>query len=143
MLDNHLRPREFGSIHREDWESYSGRLGLPDHEPTRQFYRQVVYDHYEYFNDLYPWFEMDNYEFVSISLRADEIARDVRYFDSEPLNSSSFWYDQFDYFLDTQPDYIVFREMIDVGRSHSRPLSWTPAISGKQKDETMEGHFTS
>jgi hypothetical protein len=141
VLDSHLRPQGFGILAQETWEAYSSRLELPNHEPTRQFYRQVVYDHYEYFNDQYPWFVMDDYEFVSISLRADKIARDIRYFDGEPLNTSSFWHDQFDYFFDTQPDYAVFTEMMrrrtfpfppivldprDVpegeGRSYGKPL---------------------
>lgn len=114
MLDELLRPRGFGSLDRESWESYRRRLGLPDDRAETQFYRQVVYDHFDLFNEDYPWFDINRCEYNTVSLEASYILRDVRYFNNESLSSPNFWHGQFDYFFEkgTEYDYLIFREMM-------------------------------
>ncbi|MFC5583061.1 hypothetical protein [Rhodanobacter terrae] len=57
MLSETMKPQD-----HEKWHEYAKRLKLPDDEGTREFFRQVVFDHFNAFNQHFPDFSLDDYE---------------------------------------------------------------------------------
>ena len=82
MLPVKLKPRGFDQRDKETWESYCSRLSLTQDEAQREFYRQVVYDHFDHFNDLYPGFELDQYRPLISEMTASVAQARIRYFDN-------------------------------------------------------------
>lgn len=108
MLPVDIRPFNFGSFEREEWEAYRSRLVLPEDEAILQFYRQVVYDHFDHFNDHYPDFELSDYDFEIKILSAVEARDTIRFFRGDTLDS---WGFQFDEFERRNHVYIIYHEM--------------------------------
>lgn len=78
MLAESLKPFGFNTFEKETWTQYRRRLRLPEDEAVLQFYRQVVYDHFEHFNNHYPDFALDDYAFTIQEYSAQE-ANDLRH----------------------------------------------------------------
>ena len=72
MLPSEYKAQNYHEWNQERWDEYFLRLGLPDDEAKRQFFRQVVYDHFEHHNKHYPNFEIEDYEYSLIQLSVSE-----------------------------------------------------------------------
>lgn len=108
MLPVNLKPFGFNTWNREKWETYRERLGLPDDEAILQFYRQVVYDHFEHFNENYPSFRLEDY-LITLKYYSAEQARDlIRYFNNDSID---FWGEQYDDFERRNYSYVIYQEM--------------------------------
>ena len=90
MLPDHIKPINFGDFNKEEWNSYLGRLVLPEDEALRQFYQQVVYDHFDHHNEHYPDFDIDAYTYSFVFLTAQEVKEKVRGFNNELID----WWSQ-------------------------------------------------
>lgn len=110
MLSNELEPLGFDTWEKETWDSYCIRLALPKSEGVRQFFRQVPYDHFHHFNERYPAFEVEDYEFSIVRLTAAEAAAKIRFFGN---NEMRMWCWQYDEFERKNQDYPVFRFMAE------------------------------
>lgn len=108
MLPNELKPLGFDTWQKEEWEEYRTRLQLPDHEATLQFFRQVVYDHFEHFNYHYPEFHIDNYAISIEQYTAEQAVELVRFFRGEVMD---WWGAQYDDFETKDHDYLIFQAM--------------------------------
>jgi len=110
MLPLKLKPLGFDTWKKESWDEYCLRLRLPADEATRQFYRQVVYDHFDHFNHHYPSFKIEDYTLAIRSLSASEAAEKIRTFGDQRMIK---WCRQFDEFEKTNNRYPVFRSMAE------------------------------
>lgn len=119
MLSIAVKPINFATFNIEPWEDYSVRLALPNNRPEREFYRQVVYDHFDHFNHHYPDLKLDDYKVSIVNLTAKEVDERVRYFNNERVN---FWSKQFDHYLEADQDYIVFQRMKKDGTPPFPPI---------------------
>jgi hypothetical protein len=108
MLPQSIKPVGFNTPQREDWERYKARLALPDHEATLEFYRQVVYDHFNHFNEHYPTFELGDYDLGVESLTAQEAYDQVRCLLNKPME---LWREQYDEFKARNHPYIIYQRM--------------------------------
>lgn len=108
MLPDRTKPKNFATLDIEPWPEYAERLSLPDDYAVRQFYRQVVYDHFDHFNDHYPNFIIDERQFVARRVKADDVAARIRYFDNKQID---WWHEQFDAFQKENYDYPIYQEM--------------------------------
>ena len=108
MLSQAIKPIGFNTPEKEEWEQYRGRLALPDHEATLEFYRQVVYDHFEHFNEHYPDFELGDYTLAIEFLTAKQAYDQVKYFLNKPMVD---WGEQYDEFKARNYPYIVYQQM--------------------------------
>lgn len=108
MLPIELKPKNYDSFDREPWGQYVERLHLPDDEATRQFYRQVVYDHLDHFNDHYPDFELSDYSISLEMFTAQEANDNIRYLCNKPID---WWADQYDEFAKKNYPYVIYQEM--------------------------------
>ena len=108
MLPKTLRPIGFNTWEREEWEQYRTRLSLPNDEAVLQFYRQVIYDHFEHFNDHYPSFKLKNYVIVTRQYTAQEAYDLVWFFKSEVMN---WWGEQYEEYAKRNQKYIIFEAM--------------------------------
>lgn len=86
MLSNLLRPNGFETWEKEDWDSYRNRLGFPADEAIQQFYRQVVYDHFDHYNNDYPDFNLEDYAMVKQECTAQEANDLIRFFRGETMD---------------------------------------------------------
>lgn len=120
VLPESLRPNEFGTLKKEDWEYYRKRLHLSYDEAELQFYRQVVYDHFSHFNNHYPDFNLENYRFSMIELSAKDANDSIRYFRDEIVD---WWATQYRDFASKNQDYIIFRAM-----SKSKTFPFPPVL---------------
>ena len=96
---------------KSEWRRYLSQLGGYAEKFDREFLRQVPYDHFDTFNEWFPWFDVDQAETGRLVLTAAEVRDLVRYFDNEPMN---WWHKQFDSFWETNYPYEVFQEMIKL-----------------------------
>lgn len=117
MLSPELRPTSFDTFQQESWEAYKARLNLPDDAARLQFFRQVVFDHFEHHNQRYPGFEINSYDFQMEGLTAAEVKAQVRFFGNTAQDLID-WGVQFDEYEERQrrgsPSrrrYLVFEEM--------------------------------
>ncbi|MBZ4039101.1 hypothetical protein [Novilysobacter selenitireducens] len=108
MLSNDLKPIGFNTWEKEEWEQYRTRLELPDHEATLEFYRQVVYDHFEHFNEHYPDFVLEAYDFFIEYMTAQEAYEQIKYFLDKPMTD---WGTQYDHFKTRNQDYLIYQRM--------------------------------
>mgnify|MGYP000689851301 CR=1 FL=1 len=120
MLPVMLKPVGFGTFDREDWSQYRERLNLPEEEALSEFYRQVVYDHFDDFNEHYPDFRIDEYDITVRFMSAQEANDQIRFLGGETLDS---WGMQYDEFEKTNHEYIIFQTM-----SKSRTFPFPPII---------------
>lgn len=119
MLPQRFLPIDAGSIHREPWDAYVQRLGLPEDEAIRQFFRQVVYDHHEHFNEHYPDFHLSAHRMAIERWTARRTYDEVRYFKNEPMD---WWGVQFEEFEARDQDYLVFQAMRRTGTPPFPPV---------------------
>jgi hypothetical protein len=119
MLTTQLKPLGFDSWEKETWEDYCSRLALPQDEALRQFYRQVVYDHFDHFNDYYTNFEMDDYRISIRNMTASEAESQIRFFGNREMRM---WCWQYDEFERKNQNYLVFRLMLENGTPPFPPI---------------------
>jgi len=110
VLPDAMRPLRFDSDSwdKEPWEVYRTRLSLPDDEAVIQFYRQVVYDHFDHFNYHYPLFALEEYDVTLVEYSAQEASEVIRFFRDTEVD---FWGDQYDDFERRNYPYLIFQEM--------------------------------
>jgi len=108
MLPEILKPFNYDSRNREEWSAYVERLGLPEHEATLQFYRQVVYDHLDHFNRHYPEFELDDYAPEIECFTAEQANDLVRTLGNKEMDC---WGEQYDEYAKKNQPYIIYQEM--------------------------------
>lgn len=108
MLSQDLRPIGFDTWEKESWDEYRIRLELPSNEAILEFYRQVVYDHFEHFNNYYPDFELYAYNFYIEYLTAQDAYDQIKFFYN---NSTSGWEEQYDDFRARNQDYLIYQRM--------------------------------
>lgn len=95
-------------LSREAWSDYWARQDFANDEATREFVRQVIYDHFDHFNEHYPNFEFGDYHFCIESWTARRAYNDIRFFQNATMDD---WGLQFDQFEEMDFDYMIFREM--------------------------------
>lgn len=108
MLSQDLKPIGFDTWEKEGWDDYRARLKLSDDEATLEFYRQVVYDHFEHFNHHYPDFDFGAYDLCIEYLTAREAYDRIKFFHNKPMTD---WGPQYDYFKMQNQDYLVYQRM--------------------------------
>ena len=108
MLSQELRPEGFNTWGKEPWDEYRARHRLPADEALQQFYRQVVYDHFDHFNEHYPEFALDDYRLTIEYFTARDVYEQVRFLNNQPAD---FWNAQYDQFKRTNQDYSIFQAM--------------------------------
>lgn len=119
MLPIELKPIGFDSWEKETWETYSSRLKLSDDEALRQFFRQVVYDHFDHFNDRYPALDLGAYQLSLCKMTAAEAVGNIRFFGNREM---TMWCWQYDEFERKNQDYPVFRYMCENGTAPFPPV---------------------
>jgi len=115
MLAKCIRPLNFGEFNIEEWTDYVNRISLSENTPIREFYRQVVYDHYDHFNEHYPEFEIEEYDFSYISLTVSEIKEKVRYLCNQLVD----WSDLYDKYEKMENNDFLFQQM---SQNHTPPF---------------------
>lgn len=108
MLPREYKPNNYDSFDREPWEDYVARLQIPPDEATRQFFRQVAYDHFDRFNDHVPDFVLYEYRIGLEWFTAKEVNEVVRFLQNEPMNC---WAEQYEDFAKKNYPYIIYQEM--------------------------------
>ncbi|MBB3228182.1 hypothetical protein FHW69_002817 [Luteibacter sp. Sphag1AF] len=108
MLPLCLKPINFGSWEQEAWEDYRDRLSLPADEAVLEFYRQVVYDHFDHFNEHYPQLDLDDYALSIEYVTAQEASESIRYFHNQPMTE---WGWQYDQFKSRNQNYMIYQRM--------------------------------
>jgi hypothetical protein len=116
MLPGELKPKKYDSWDRESWPNYVTRLQIPNHEPTRQFYRQVVYDHLDHFNYHYPNFLLQDYCVDIEQFTAQQANDQIRSFGNKPMD---WWADQYEEFAKRDQPYLIYQEM---SKNHTPPF---------------------
>lgn len=120
MIPIKFRPKGFNTLDRESWDDYSKRFCLSLDSAVGQFFRQVVYDHYEHHNNHYPNFKLDDFEYTLQAFTVKQIKQDLRFFDDEVMN---WWHLQFDAVHSGEEselqDYTIYREM---SQNHTPPF---------------------
>ncbi|MEW8508990.1 MAG: hypothetical protein AB2598_20080 [Candidatus Thiodiazotropha sp.] len=109
MLPTDLKALNYHKWDKEEWEAYVNRIGVPEDKAKRQFFRQVVYDHFEHHNEHYPEFEIDNYEYNIVKLSVLEVRDKVGFFYGKSI--AEMWGDQYDQFEEDNADYLIFKKM--------------------------------
>ncbi len=118
MLNDTIKPINFATFEIEEWENYCERVGITEEsEAKKQFYRQVVYDHFDHHNNHYPTFEIDQFNFELIELSVAEVNEKIRYFNNRPLND--WWGAQYDEFEQADQQYIIYQFM---SQNHTVPF---------------------
>ena len=108
MLPSSLRPLGFNTWEKEEWDEYRSRVPLPDDEAIQEFFRQVVYDHFDHFNAHYPDFDIGDYAFHVEHLTAQNAYDDIKFFHNKPLTE---WSLQYDEFKSRNQDYLIYQRM--------------------------------
>ncbi|MGC4241139.1 MAG: hypothetical protein QM686_02765 [Herbaspirillum sp.] len=126
LLPDSIKPIGFDSWEKETWDQYLTRLHIPDDFANRQFYRQVVYDHFDHFNEHYPDFKIENYTIKVLVMTAKEANESIRFFNGEVMD---WWAQQYDEFEMKNQDYVVFRSMSQTLTFPFPPILLDPAIS--------------
>lgn len=118
MLPDSIKPIHFGTFDIEEWEDYRQRLFLPDEGAEKEFYRQVVYDHFDDFNERFPHFDIAKCSFELIELTVKEMDQMVKSFrnTNEELKH---WGLQYDDFEKRNYDYSIFQYM---SKHHKPPF---------------------
>ena len=109
MLTKSLRPIGFDDYQKEEWDVYWARVSTIDaSEAHREFFRQVVYDHFDHFNEHYPDFTIEDYEFTLKIYTVKEVDELVRFFMNVKME---LWTEQFDEFQKSNHPYFIFQRM--------------------------------
>lgn len=108
MLSQDLKPIGFSTWEKESWEDYRARISVPVDEAMLEFYRQVVYDHFEHFNDHYPEFDLRDYDVRVEYLTAEQAYDQVKFFNNKPVTD---WGSQYDEFKKRNQDYFIYQRM--------------------------------
>ena len=111
MLPDTIKPINFGEMDREEWDKYRQRLSIPEEGAEKEFYRQVVYDHFEHFNYHYPLFDINNCSFSFIELSVNQMNENLMFFDNENDELKKMWDTQFDHFEEIKSSYIIYDHM--------------------------------
>ncbi|MGR8981416.1 MAG: hypothetical protein ACU84H_15185 [Gammaproteobacteria bacterium] len=109
MLPTEFKALNYHEWDQEEWNDYVVRVGVPENEAKRQFFRQVVYDHYEHHNYHYPDFEIEDYEYEIVRLSVSEVRDNVKFFPGDDL--SEMWAIQYDQFEEKDHPYSIYQEM--------------------------------
>lgn len=126
MLPDSIKPIGFDTWKKETWDQYRDRINLSDDYATNQFYRQVVYDHFEHFNEHYPDFQLEKYSFRPLTMTARLAYDSIRFFESQVMD---WWSRQYDVFEEQGHDYIVFQHMSKMFTFPFPPILLDPKIS--------------
>lgn len=109
MLDQFLKPLRYDQWDREEWQEYCERVGVPEERAVREFYRQVVYDHFDHHNNHYPDFEISDYRFGIIQLTVSGVREHIHFFPGDKVEDM--WGAQYDWFEKENQDYIIYQAM--------------------------------
>lgn len=109
MLNQYLKPLSFGKWDQETWEDYVKRVNVPEERAIREFYRQVIFDHWEHHNDHYPAFEVSDYNYEIVALTVMEVRANVNFFPGEKLEDM--WGGQYEWFEEENREYIIYQSM--------------------------------
>ena len=120
MIREIIRPINFGELDQEEWSDYLERNRFANEEVAKlEFYRQVVFDHFDHHNDFYPSFEIDDFTYEIRSLSVRQVNDCVRFFDGESLCGRNWWGNQYDEFAKKNVDYVIYQEM---SKNHTPPF---------------------
>lgn len=112
MLTEDLRPRDFGSFDKEPWDSYAARMALPRKSAIRSFYRQVVYDHFDTFNESwFPEFQIKDWSFEFKLVTPKFLYGSVNYWRNEPISD---YKDQFYEFTESGKSEWLFNRFKEL-----------------------------
>jgi hypothetical protein len=109
VLPKELKALNYHELDQEEWDDYVKRIGVPKDEALRQFYRQIVYDHFEHHNDHYPDFYIEDYEYEIVRLSVAEVRDKICFFRGKSL--AEMWSLQYDEYEKKNYDYLIFRRM--------------------------------
>lgn len=118
MLQESVKPINFGTFEIENWEDYRKRLLIPEEGAIKEFYRQVVYDHFDDFNERFPTFNLEKYSFSFIQLSMEQIDEQVKSFRNTNKELKQ-WGSQYDEFESTNSQYFIFQYM---SKHHKPPF---------------------
>lgn len=110
VLSEYLKALNYHEWNQESWEEYAERVGVPDNEAEKQFYRQVIYDHFEHHNVHYPDFNVGDYIFDIKSMSVAYVRDNVGFFNGESL--AEMWGVQFDQFEEKNYQYSIYLSMV-------------------------------
>ena len=127
-----MLPTELQALnYQEEWEDYIARVGVPEDEAMHQFFRQVIYDHFEHHNCHFPDFEINDYHYTLTELTVSEVRDKVKFFPGDSL--SEMWSVQFDQFFEEDDcSYIIHQEMV---KNKTPPFPPIIIDSSKLKDK--------
>lgn len=108
MLSQDFKPVGFNTYEKESWDDYRARLSLSDDEAILEFFRQVVFDHFEHFNDHYPDFDLNAYDLCIEHLTAQEAYDRIKFFLNKPMTD---WGTQYDHFKVRNQNYLIYQRM--------------------------------
>lgn len=108
MLPEYMEPLNSDTCDREEWSAYANRLELPDDEATQQFFRQVVFDHFNAFNLHFPDFKLDDYEPFIEYFTAKQADDEVRFLENKVMDD---WEWHYDYSAEKNKSYVIYQEM--------------------------------
>jgi hypothetical protein len=103
MLSETMKP-----AYDESWHEYAKRLELPDDEATWEFFRQVVFDHFNAFNQHFPDFNLDDYEPRIEYFTAEQANDDVRFLENKVMDD---WERHYDDCAAKNKPYVIYQEM--------------------------------
>ncbi|MCU7875167.1 MAG: hypothetical protein KZQ91_20720 [Candidatus Thiodiazotropha sp. (ex Lucinoma borealis)] len=109
MLPDNLKALNYHEWSQEEWEDYNVRVCIPDDEAKKQFYRQVIFDHFEHHNDHYPEFNVDDYDYEIKKLSVSYVRDNIGFFRGESL--ADIWVLQFDQFEAKDFSYSIYQSM--------------------------------
>lgn len=125
MLPIKLKALNYHKWNQEEWDDYVERVSVPDEEAKRQFYRQVVYDHFEHHNNHYPEFEIDDYDYEIVELTVAEVRDKVSFFRGESI--AEMWSLQYDEFEKKNYEYVIYQRMSQDKTPPFPPILIDPA----------------
>ena len=105
MLSETMKPQD-----HEKWHEYAKRLKLPDDEATREFFRQVVFDHFNAFNQHFPDFDLDEYVPNIEYFTAKQADGDIKFLENRVMDDHAKDFDDF-FEKRKNPDF-VYQEMV-------------------------------
>jgi hypothetical protein len=108
MLPKSLKPFNRDTSYREQWPAYVERLDLPEDEAIRQFYRQVIYDHFDHFNNRFPDFDLGEYVIGIEIFTAAQANEQIKFLGNKEMD---WWGEQYDEFSSRDEPYIIYQEM--------------------------------
>lgn len=129
MLPDNLKALNYHEWDQEKWEDYKSRVCVPDDEAKKQFYRQVVFDHFEHHNDHYPDFDIADYVYEIKKLSVNFVRDNVGFFRGESL--AEMWGLQFDQFEEKDNKYSIYQSM---AKDKTPPFPPVVIESSKLKD---------